>query len=598
MPVALKMPLISVSICDVYEASGRILCKETGENIEVQLKVAGRFTVAGEPGLTLHLGKVCGEDDVIRIEVMQTLDITPESPKSDSAPPTPRWGATVEHPENAQRKPSAPLLKLLGFTEIPLQGLASSLQLISSKSWEGMLSLRRDSAFCWTPFETVAGMPKIRVRLIFGEINPLSAGEHAESELPTPVEFVGNMLHVEECEFVPAPSRCIKHKEDDVEFVPTPVQSMKGKPMGGESADRKCCGPELICQKLQARNEVVSQSMNELPLPFCPRCSQRLKFTTDYPAHYPPGGVRCHVCGHSVAIYGGFFLCPANSNCRFDMCWECHERTHGEKIPQKCPQDHDLILFQTPNANFICDKCDIGVPQGAYVHQCRICNYDLCQSCIHHKDKVTSEPAGRATCPQGHLLEALPVAHIKSNVREEASTKPGERTLLITRTHTVCDICELQLTPGSNTHSCRMCNYDVCQKCAALPPGSRVTGSISTTNLPFPHGSAHYQGFLYHPLLSSWKLHMNLVVTRQVGQADFVGQWTAMGQMEDIIIKMTGETFTMFNPQGGQTTVLQGTVDSLGILAGIVEQNGDKRGSFELHPLASKNTAQSESNGV
>merc|ERR1712046_533662 len=124
--------------------------------------------------------------------------------------------------------------------------------------------------------------------------------------------------------------------------------------------------------------------------------------------------------------------------------------------------------------------CDIGVPQGEYVHQCRNCNFDLCQSCIHHTDKDASEEAtGRVTCTQGHLLEVLPVADIKSNVREEASTNPGERTLLITRTHTVCDICELQLTPGSNGYSCRMCNYDVCQKCAALPPDSRLTGSIS-----------------------------------------------------------------------------------------------------------------------
>lgn len=600
-PVAFNMPLVSIFIGEVYEASGRTLRKETGDNIEVQLRVVGRFMVAGEPGLTLQLGKMCKEDDVIRIEVTQTSEITPESPKSDSAPPTPRWGAMAEHLENTQETPSAPSLKLLGSVEIPLQGLASSLQLFDSKSWEGMLSLRRASAFCWTPHETVSGVPKIRVRLVFGESNSSSAGEHAESEFPTPVEFVGNTLNDEdEYEFVPAPSRC---REDDVEFVAAPVQSVHAKPMRNEGAGEERSGPELICQKLQARNEKVSRSMSEFPVPGCPRCTQRLKFTTEYPAHYPPGGVRCHICGHSVAIYGGFFQCTATSNCRFDMCWECQaqclEKLQAQSALHKCPQGHELILFQTPNANYTCDKCDISVPQGGYTHQCRICDYDLCQSCIHHKDKVTSKAEGRVTCPQGHLLEILPVADIKSQVREEISTKPGERTLLITRTHTVCDICEQQLTPGSNRYSCRMCNYDVCQKCAASPTGTQLPGSIGTASLPFPQGCLHYQGFVYHPLLSSWKLHMNLVVTRQVGPADFVGQWTAMGQVEDIIIKVTGETtMMMFNPQGGQTTVLQGSVDSLGILAGVLEQSGDNRGSFELHPLASKNTAGSESNGA
>lgn len=49
----------------------------------------------------------------------------------------------------------------------------------------------------------------------------------------------------------------------------------------------------------------------------------------------------------------------------------------------KCPEGHKLSLFQTPEADWYCNRCNAAFPKGTLLYGCRTCEYDLCQSCIN-----------------------------------------------------------------------------------------------------------------------------------------------------------------------------------------------------------------------
>jgi len=63
------------------------------------------------------------------------------------------------------------------------------------------------------------------------------------------------------------------------------------------------------------------------------------------------------------------------------------------KTPEisKCPKNHDLIPFDTPNPYYSCDVCDKKMAQGAIMHGCRICEYDICLNCIVSKKSKKKE---------------------------------------------------------------------------------------------------------------------------------------------------------------------------------------------------------------
>jgi hypothetical protein len=51
-------------------------------------------------------------------------------------------------------------------------------------------------------------------------------------------------------------------------------------------------------------------------------------------------------------------------------------------IPEiNCPGNHVLNKFLTPDKRFTCDGCDTKIETGKIMHGCRICNFDLCESC-------------------------------------------------------------------------------------------------------------------------------------------------------------------------------------------------------------------------
>eukprot|EP00961_Rhodomonas_salina_P221724 2998037-Rhodomonas_salina.1 len=51
-----------------------------------------------------------------------------------------------------------------------------------------------------------------------------------------------------------------------------------------------------------------------------------------------------------------------------------------------CP--HDLHQFMTPSPTFQCDACGLSLPQGAVLHGCRLCDFDLCSRCLSGRVEV------------------------------------------------------------------------------------------------------------------------------------------------------------------------------------------------------------------
>jgi hypothetical protein len=59
---------------------------------------------------------------------------------------------------------------------------------------------------------------------------------------------------------------------------------------------------------------------------------------------------------------------------------------------------HPLVQFQTPNDGYGCDSCSTSVAEGAVMHGCRACNYDLCGACFtkHEEEKQAAAVAHSA----------------------------------------------------------------------------------------------------------------------------------------------------------------------------------------------------------
>mmetsp|Transcript_152974 Transcript_152974/g.285042 ORF Transcript_152974/g.285042 Transcript_152974/m.285042 type:complete len:640 (-) Transcript_152974:274-2193(-) len=51
-------------------------------------------------------------------------------------------------------------------------------------------------------------------------------------------------------------------------------------------------------------------------------------------------------------------------------------------IGKACPAGHALVKFATPHSRFKCDECDQFFAQGATLHGCRACDYDVCEKCL------------------------------------------------------------------------------------------------------------------------------------------------------------------------------------------------------------------------
>lgn len=63
-----------------------------------------------------------------------------------------------------------------------------------------------------------------------------------------------------------------------------------------------------------------------------------------------------------------------------------------------CPKGHELVFCERPHPDFTCDRCNASLPVGKPLAGCRICNYDLCETCF----REALEPP----CPVRRIREA------------------------------------------------------------------------------------------------------------------------------------------------------------------------------------------------
>lgn len=56
-----------------------------------------------------------------------------------------------------------------------------------------------------------------------------------------------------------------------------------------------------------------------------------------------------------------------------------------------CPDGHPLTISYAPNSSFGCDVCGCRLEQGAKIHSCRACNYDVCEACQQQAEGSSSD---------------------------------------------------------------------------------------------------------------------------------------------------------------------------------------------------------------
>jgi len=96
-----------------------------------------------------------------------------------------------------------------------------------------------------------------------------------------------------------------------------------------------------------------------------------------------------------------------------------------------------------------------------------------------------------------------------------------------------------------------------------------------------------YVGTISHPEFPPGDHPFALELTAQTAPLCFVGQWTAMGQTEEVVVTFgDSDAVTITNTTGGDKTVLLGSVNTkTGHLHGKCKQNGDSSGTFDLAPV-------------
>eukprot|EP00933_Yihiella_yeosuensis_P008309 TRINITY_DN113694_c0_g1_i1.p1 TRINITY_DN113694_c0_g1~~TRINITY_DN113694_c0_g1_i1.p1 ORF type:complete len:660 (-),score=159.18 TRINITY_DN113694_c0_g1_i1:169-2148(-) len=53
-----------------------------------------------------------------------------------------------------------------------------------------------------------------------------------------------------------------------------------------------------------------------------------------------------------------------------------------DAVVPRCPEQHELVAFETPEDGFMCSLCDREFLAGTTLWGCRPCDYDLCKSCL------------------------------------------------------------------------------------------------------------------------------------------------------------------------------------------------------------------------
>merc|ERR1712151_165677 len=128
----------------------------------------------------------------------------------------------------------------------------------------------------------------------------------------------------------------------------------------------------------------------------------------------------------------------------------------------------------------------------------------------------------------------------------------------------------------------------------------RASKSVPTLcSLPFIGGSSFYDGFIQHPGFGGESnIRLVLIIEGAVDPLTYRGRWSAMNQVEEVLIKICGSRgeFEISNQSGKVKTVLKGLVNASsgeregGRLSGELIQDSIGGGKFELKPAASNVT--------
>ncbi|KRX06910.1 Acyl-CoA N-acyltransferase [Pseudocohnilembus persalinus] len=163
--------------------------------------------------------------------------------------------------------------------------------------------------------------------------------------------------------------------------------------------------------------------------------------------------------------------------CDIDFCESCFKLQ--QKIDIKCNKQHDLYTY---DKNFqklkhiICDYCDCKDSfENKHVKYCRDCDLDICQQCfIQQINKVVNlikiQQEKQLKCPNNHYLNEI-------NKYDNNIVK------------LVCDLCDQQsMYMKQNYYSCRICDYDLCEKCNQI-----IKDSYNLKELPIHNNKFQFR---------------------------------------------------------------------------------------------------------
>eukprot|EP01084_Bolivina_argentea_P157969 275234_1 len=68
------------------------------------------------------------------------------------------------------------------------------------------------------------------------------------------------------------------------------------------------------------------------------------------------------------------------AECCFDLCQKCYVNKESN-----CPGKHGLKKYKTPEDEWGCDVCQTEMSKGTVLYGCRICDFDVCSSCLKTK---------------------------------------------------------------------------------------------------------------------------------------------------------------------------------------------------------------------
>lgn len=172
--------------------------------------------------------------------------------------------------------------------------------------------------------------------------------------------------------------------------------------------------------------------------------------------------------------------CHHCRTCIFDLCPSCYE---AQKLVQiNCPQNHPLLkvralqLFSKyPNNTYKCNSCMLLFD--SFVHtsaHCRVCQYDLCPSCLGTIQSMNFQPPYQQQEPVKRSENLLATKtrrimcinnHILNPVNNLRQLHPNSGGSYDTNEY-FCDTCEGRFRCQiEKSYHCKTCKFDLCPSC-------------------------------------------------------------------------------------------------------------------------------------